>query len=282
LNIKDWLEQSGTSDVKLYSDIFTFSTEDFLEIQSSSSKGDQRKWKRLDNALYIKEQLFEDFTFWKDNYIEVLSSDILRQLNTPYSFADYYLCTIVDSSDKITQGCVSSNFVPENHDLITLNRILNKEGIVWNPKSSTKDCWEQLCDLAYSVSDINCKEYLATQFLVDYLLLNVDRHLNNIAFLIDLNTGKYSPAPMFDFGRGLLEGELNTYNLPIPKAVEKTRLKPFGYKAEKVIDVILNDVDILSKFDNKINITTFEFPRNKSKELFKYLCKSVGIKVVEV
>jgi len=62
LNIKDWLEQSGTSDVKLYSDIFTFSTEDFLEAGKQLISADKIRFNmEINSSIYFSDYWFEDY-----------------------------------------------------------------------------------------------------------------------------------------------------------------------------------------------------------------------------
>lgn len=282
MNRKDWLQLVNAKDLTEYDKLYTFSTEDLIEFNSTSSKGNQRKWKSCNGKFYVKEQLFENNVYCSDNKVEVIASDILKQLQVPYSFADYYLCSIKDKNDKITSGCVSANFVPDGYELITLYRILEKKGISWESMLSVKDCWKYICDIMQDISGADCKNYLATLFLCDYLVLNTDRHLNNIAFLRNINSLELQPSPMFDFGRGLLECDAELYDMPVTKAVDKTRLRPFGFRAVKVIDVILSDVDILSKYNKVIDITNFEFPNLKSKELLTLLCSNVGLSVKEV
>ena len=50
----------------------------------------------------------------------------------------------------------------------------------------------------------NARKVLSDQMLLDYLLMNTDRHTQNMGILVDTNTNAWiSAAPVFDTGTGL-------------------------------------------------------------------------------
>ena len=72
-------------------------------------------------------------------------------------------------------------------------------------------------------------KYLSTMLALDAFFLNEDRHTNNIAFILNDDTGEYCYCPYFDFGLSLLADTTedyplteNTYDL-----IDKVKAKPF-------------------------------------------------------
>lgn len=93
---------------------------------------------------------------------------------------------------------VCKRFTNENVDLVTCEYILNPN--------------VQSCNLAYkeylhvleSHGIQHAKKYLSDQMLLDYLLMNTDRHTQNMGILVDANTNEWLDiAPVFDTGTSL-------------------------------------------------------------------------------
>ena len=78
-------------------------------------------------------------------------------------------------------------------------------------------------------------EYLASVVLsFDILILNTDRHFNNIGIIADAAHGTYRNAPIFDNGNSLLSnvGEF-PFDEPLESCLEKVTGQPFSVNLER-------------------------------------------------
>ena len=75
-----------------------FETGKMSELQLiSSSKGNQRKWYVKEERMYVKEQFFYQGKYWKDYLVEVISSEIGKQLPSGCAkVLQQQLCKITD------------------------------------------------------------------------------------------------------------------------------------------------------------------------------------------
>ena len=76
----------------------------------------------------------------------------------------------------------------------------------------------------------NVGAYITMMLELDAFFLNEDRHTNNIAFILNDETGEFRFCPYFDFGLSLLADTTEDYpiGLDIYKGIEKIKAKPFN------------------------------------------------------
>lgn len=94
----------------------------------------------------------------------------------------------------------------------------------------------------------NFGQYLTMLLEVDAFFLNEDRHLNNISFIYE--NGKYTPAPLYDFGASLFSDIYVDY--PLEKTyddcIKEIYAKPFT-----------EDFDDQCDFSEQLYGTQFEY-----------------------
>ena len=62
-----------------------------------------------------------------------------------------------------------------------------------------------VCDYVYDKTNIHVEDYLSKILSLDALLLNTDRHLNNLGIIINnTDDSRNRPAPIFDNGAALM------------------------------------------------------------------------------
>ncbi len=132
-----------------------------------------------------KSELLEPFN-------EVLASEICRRLgflHVPYTLEIY--------KDTVVSKCPC--FINKDTELITCHQIMN--GMTRH--NSVLDYEEYLKVLeSNGISDARVK--LENMYILDYLIMNEDRHLNNFGIIRDVNTLKWlDVAPIFDNGESL-------------------------------------------------------------------------------
>ncbi len=176
------------------------------KIAETSSKGNQEKWfDKTTNKWYKLDQ------FGYEALAETAVSKLLTFSNitadSPFSFAKYDMEKLKVHGRERT-GCSSENFLKEGQAIITLSHLLKRQlgGSLKEKLEGFSSNKKRIAYLADATKDFTGLEkfpqYLTLLFEIDSLILNDDRHLNNIA-VIEQN-GKYDYCPIFDNGAGLL------------------------------------------------------------------------------
>lgn len=199
------------------------------KIALTSSKGNQEKWCD-DNIWYKLDQ------FGYEALAEAATSEILEKSNiendTLFKFVRYSIEKVnVHHADRI--ACTSTNFLKQGEAIITLNKLLSSNIEVsltekLSRLSSDKKRIQYLVDATKEITGLaDFDRYLTLLFEIDSLIMNDDRHLNNIA-VIEKN-GKFDYCPVFDNGAGLLSNT-QIYRMDIePKGFMKNLLaRPFN------------------------------------------------------
>lgn len=198
------------------------------KIALTSSKGNQEKWCD-DNIWYKLDQ------FGYEAFAEAVTSEILEKSNiesdTPFKFVRYSIEKVnVHNAERV--ACTSPNFLKQGEAIITLNKLLSSNIEVsltekLSRLASDKKRIQYLVDATKEITGLaDFDKYLTLLFEIDSLVLNDDRHLNNIAVLE--KNGKFDYCPIFDNGAGLLSNT-QIYRMDIePKGIMKTMVaSPF-------------------------------------------------------
>lgn len=99
--------------------------------------------------------------------------------------------------EKIVSKCAC--FINQNTELITAHQILHGK-----EKSYGIEDYEDYIKILEEHGIQDAREKLDNMFILDYLILNEDRHLNNFGIIRDVNTLKWiDVAPIFDNGQSL-------------------------------------------------------------------------------
>ena len=187
-------------------------------IAETSSKGNQEKWFDGEtNRWYKLDQ------FGYEALAETVTSALLNYSNiesdTPFPFVRYRMERLrVHGTERI--GCSSADFLADTYvgwSIVTVHKILTQYtgGKVRDILAKMPSDRKRLLYLADAVTEYTglaqFPQYLSLLFAVDTLILNEERHLNNIAVLEC--GGKYNYCPIFDNGAGLLADTTMDYPL---------------------------------------------------------------------
>ena len=199
---------------------------------------------------------------YKDNPIaplnEYLASMICDVLGIKH--VKYELDVI---NKKLVSKC--EDFIDEDTELITAHSIL-KEDLTGN----YKDIYEKYIKILESNGISDARDNLEDMILLDYLIMNVDRHLNNLGIIRDVNTLRWlRVAPIFDSGEAMNIDMLDDNTMVINEngrlfnevvhfdkfleLIRKTRKYDFE-RLEKVVDEfeeILKKYQSISKMNNQ-------------------------------
>ena len=185
---------------------------------------------------------------------EVLASMICKRLG--FNHTEY---TIDIVNDKIVSKCEC--FINSDTELISAHQILHNYVFKEN-------AYEEYINILEKNGILNVREKVEDMFILDYLILNEDRHLNNFGIIRDVNNLKWiDVAPLFDNGQSLnildyndeeviINGKgrffynVDTFDYIIPKIKNIKR-----YDLSKLDGVVEEFEELLKKYQNITKMT---------------------------
>lgn len=206
---------------------------DFYRFEcESTSKGNQIKW-------YFNNRYYKADSFGYEGLAESFSYEISKFIKSPIEWIKYTPCRIKENH-HIYNGCFSENFLKENETLVSFHRILRSmHGNDYRKYLSGSIAERMLfvCDSIKEYCKVDIKLYLFTIILFDAIILNEDRHLNNLTVIKGSNG--YYTAPIFDNGLALLS-DLRDYPLDNSTVfnMKNVKAKPFSNTFSKQVDAV--------------------------------------------
>lgn len=210
---------------------------EYIITQEGTSEGTQIKykkdgyWYKKDSrghegrAEYLVSRLLDFTTLDKEEYIQ------------------YEEGMINDCS-----GCRSRNFLEDGAELITFYRLYyNAMGKnlaqVIAAMDRMEDRIEYVIEFIRQSCGLDIRIYLRKILTLDMIVLNEDRHLNNLALVMRNNN--FYPAPIFDNGVSLLTANKSiNRHLSIEENVKRVTARPFSGSHEKMVDYLGQGFDI--------------------------------------
>lgn len=186
-----------------------------------SSKGSQPKF--YDNGYWYKQNLkgYEDTA-------ECLVSKVLACSNLT-NYVIYEKCIVNNR-----KGCKSMEFTKENESFQSFQRIHEQMlgrslSDVVRGLSDVKERIQYTIDFFKEYTDYDVSEYLGNVLRLDALILNQDRHFNNLGVIINQETGQIREAPIFDNGDSLMSdiGKF-PYEDSLEENMERCFAQPFS------------------------------------------------------
>jgi len=209
---------------------------DAERIISTSSKGDQSKW-RIGNKWVKKNAR------GYEGIAEVLASLVLECSTLDASnYVVYKPCIIQFADGEQFDGCYSLDFRGTKQE-VTLERLFeanfsSTDPITSNKTLSTTKKFEQLMAQVEQFTGLDVRYQIAQLFAFDALILNEDRHTNNILFLYDPKEKTWELAPIFDNGLSLLSDEKDyAPGKPLTILKRKVKAKPFNSSFSKQLSL---------------------------------------------
>lgn len=195
-----------------------------LVLVQGSSKGAQPKyydkgyWYKADNLGY-------------EGMAEYLASQVLACSNVQ-DFVNYELCIINGRN-----GCRSRNFTGRNEYFMSFQRLYElytgvslQEKIRRIPEVSER--LDYVVEFVREHTGLDCTAYLSRILTLDMLILNTDRHFNNLGIVVNASEGTYRPAPIFDNGNSLLSDWERFSEEELEQNLEKVVGQPFSANLE--------------------------------------------------
>jgi len=234
-----------------------------IAIVSTSSKGDQSKW-RIGNK-WVKQNArgYEDMA-------EVLASLILEcSTISKTEYVSYFPCQIELPNGELAQGCYSLDFRGTKQE-VTLERLFeanfsSTDQILNNLTLSTEAKFQALMQKVQEYTGLDVSTEMTRLFAFDALILNEDRHTNNILFLYDPIQKSWELAPFFDHGLSLLS-DVKDYPLgkPLSILMRKVKAKPLNSSFSKQLSLYTGEAFIRKdELIRKLEMLPMELGRAK-------------------
>lgn len=172
---------------------------------SSTSKGNQTKW-------FFGNRYYKADTMGYEGLAELAAWNFSRQIEDFHSIP-YYLCKIKEAgSEHAYMGCYSESFLEKQESLFSIAHILELLYLDYGKylKDGFKNSFRFVCNVVGENTGLDISEYLAQNLYFDALILNEDRHLNNLAVI--RGEHGFRIAPIFDHGLALLS-DLGDYGM---------------------------------------------------------------------
>lgn len=211
--------------------------QDICTNERQSSKGNQLKWKN--NHMWYKA----DYAGY-EGLAEYLTAHLLKKSSLkPEEFVMYDIEQICYKSNVFT-GVKSRDFLKNGWQIITLERLYqNFFGkslycAVYQITSEEKRL-EFLVEQTERITGLkNFGVYMNKLFTIDAFFLNEDRHMHNVAVLMN-EEGRFAYCPIFDNGAALLSDIKMDYPLggDTYKYMEQVKAKTICDNFDRQLDV---------------------------------------------
>lgn len=222
-----------------FSDDFYFSTKISLISPNNTTDGRLKKTWIIDNGKrYLLKAGFKSEVMQPFN--EVLASCVSNRLginHVPY--------TLEVVNDRVLSKCIC--FINTDTELVSAHQILHNN-------SNKDNIYEEYINILEEKGIKDAREKLENMFILDFLILNEDRHLNNFGIIRDVNTLEWiDVAPIFDNGQSLNILDYNGDEVVI------NGLGRFFYNVDD-FDSIINHIKNLKRIDiSKLDGVVEEF-----------------------
>lgn len=172
---------------------------------NNTSNGQLRKvWIKKENENYLYKGAGTIHNFEPIN--EVIASKICEILEVPYV---EYTIDIVKSKRQDTLVSICKCAIDKNEEIIPAYSILTEKA---SKVSKTIEDYNLYLEILKEHKVPNAEEYLQKMFMLDYIILNEDRHLNNFGVIRDVETLEWKRiCPIFDTGRSMNTNVTTSY-----------------------------------------------------------------------
>lgn len=228
-----------------------------------SSKGSQPKF--LDNGYWYKKN-FKGY----EGKAEYLVSKILECSNLS-NYVKYEECLINGA-----QGCRSADFTKDGEMFMSLEKMHEQYlGTSLADKiaafSNVEDRVNYTIDFVFQFTALDVSTYFGNTLMLDALTLNSDRHTNNLGVIVNINTGEFREAPIFDNGDSLMS---NFILFPPDKEYEENirNYISFPFSINPLEQIKYLPVTLKLDYNKINNLLTEETPCRAVEVLQKQIC----------
>ena len=230
--------------------VFRFSKKERV-LRRTDTDGYQMKAITADRRFFVKSQAIMGSAELRDWAVEIIASDICRQLGIPCVVQRQ--CRFV-YGDREFDGVYSDNFELDGYSFISFERLLERDNMSSKDEDfirlgaidKLKWCAEELSrmgDIPYE----DTLKYMTDLAVVDCIIGNTDRHTRNFGLFYDINRSCYRIPLLFDNGMGLFENDPYRDRYETFKAaMNNVYVSPYGEDPFDLIKMLDDEFDLKS------------------------------------
>ena len=228
-------------------------------LRRTDTDGFQMKAITSDRRYFIKSQAVMGGVRLRDWAVEIIASDLCRQLAIP--------CVMQHHAEFVYEGnafdgVYSENFELDGYTFVSFERLLARNG--WSTKEEAfislsavekmKWCAGKLAeagDLAYT----DTLKYMLDLAVIDCLVGNTDRHDKNYGLFFNVNTQRFEIPLIFDNGMGLFENDpyRDRYQT-FEEAMHNVYVAPYGEDPFALLEMLDAEFDLRGRYPGIENI----------------------------
>lgn len=177
-----------------------------------------------------------------------------------FNYVEYNLCSIIYKGIQYDDCCYSKNFLKEDSAVYSLYRLFEMRNMDIEKELKNLSTDSSILKIQNILNlDNRTVEDIGRMLLFDAIILNEDRHFNNICFIS--TEGGLTLSPVFDNGGSLLS-DLKYYPLVYGnfKNISSVKSKPFSTNFNKQIEGVL-----------KLGVQPLQIDRSKFNKLLDNL-----------
>lgn len=203
---------------------------------SASLKGDLRKKWIIDENGVRRLVKGNYNNSCRQSICEVFASE-LHRLQGKFTYAPYSLIRI-SSEGKIIIGCECPNFTDIYTEFVSAYDLLNMPECNRAPRKTNDMNWYAYYIQYTNSLGLDLQDFMDYMFMIDFVMTNVDRHLNNFGVLRDSTTLQYKGyAPIFDSGNSLF---YNSSYIPVDKGLLNIEVTSFRSREVEMLSLVRN------------------------------------------
>ena len=235
-----------------------------------------KRWKIINGKRILLKSGSKPYNY--EVFNELIASKIMDRLDINH-VRYFYL------KDDNNIYSASENFITSNKELVTIYQLFNDY-----KKDNKESYFSFLIIILEGFNITNYKEEINKMLFIDFLIGNVDRHLNNFGVIRDIKTLEIVDiAPIYDsgssFGFNLNDKELEyAFDLdwkPFKTNKIKTQLElidDFSWLDINKLNMVENDlIEVCLKYDDYISSSRRNALVKFLRKRVKYICDYLGI-----
>ncbi len=194
---------------------------DFSSPDNTSDGNLKKRWKIIDGKRCLIKGGSNPYRQQPLN--EVIASEIMKRLNIPH--VPYTL-----TWNKGAPYSVCEDFINGNTELVSAWRIIQT-----GKQPNNKSLYQHFIDCADVLGIPGVRDFLDRMIVLDYIILNEDRHLNNFGAVRDAETLEWlGMAPIYDSGSSLGYDK----SVPMMRDGSEVICKPFKKHHEEQLKLV--------------------------------------------
>ena len=231
---------------------FSFERKDLIAWRTDTD-GFQMKALTADRRMFVKSQAVISGLRMDDWAVEVIASDLCRQLGIPC--VQQQPCMFLYAGHRY-RGVCSANFELDGDIFLSFERLLERHGLSTREEdfihldslSKLYWCAERLSDIS-KLPEEDTLKYVLDLAVLDCLTGNVDRHTRNFGLFYHAVESKYRIPLIFDNGMGLFEHDpYRDQYQSFEEAMRSVYVAPYGEDPFELLELLDHEFDLARRY----------------------------------